>query len=146
MEVNLRDICENAGIAIDQVPLEYRIEGSKRADLVISNSRTGRYQHVIEFKRGSKGINLMKDAKRLAWLCQNADLGHKMEKNFLLAITAASRDVLERRSKAFGAMLDDEFPYVSLKSEYIDLSTFKSTSPKTKGKPLQAMVWEFNYK
>mgnify|MGYP005855085445 CR=1 FL=1 len=145
MEVNLQDICENVGIALNQLPLQYRIQGLKRADLVIRSSKSGRYRHVIEFKRGVKESNLMQDARRLAWLCQNVDLDHKMNKNFLVTITTSSMNVLNKRSKAINEMLNEEFPDVSLKPEYIDLSAFKSSRPKGKGKPLQAMVWEFHY-
>ncbi len=146
MEVKLEDICDDAGIQISQVPERYRINGLKRADLVIKHSRNGKFRHVVEFKRGVKASNLLKDAERLAWLCSNVDLGHKMEKNFLVTVTTYGQEVLSRKTDAISAMLDKDFPFVNLKAEYVDLSDFKSTGPKTPGKPLHAMVWEFHYK
>ena len=146
MEVQLKDICEDADIHMEAVPAQYRINGLKRADLVVRHSKNGRYRHVVEFKRSGKQTSLMKDAKRLAWLCQNVQLGHKMEKNFLVAISTFGPNVLAKRTQAMAEMLEVNFPYVILKDTYVDLEAFKSTSPKTQGKPLHAMVWEFHYK
>lgn len=145
MEVNLEEICKDVGVNIKDAPIECRINGLKRADLVVKSSRTGKYRHVIEFKRGVKEASLLADARRLAWLCQNVGLGHRMEKNFLVTITTYSKEVLCNRSEAIENMLESEFPHVSMKPEYVDLSGFQSTRPKSKGKRLQAVVWEFNY-
>ncbi len=146
MEVKLEDICADANIAISRVPERYRINGLKRADLVIKHSRTDRFRHVIEFKRGVKASNLLKDAERLAWLCSKVDLGHKMEKNFLVTVSTYGEEVLSRKTAAIEKMLEKSFPYVVLKDEYVDLTEFASTTDKSFGKPLHAMVWEFRYK
>ncbi|WP_417521850.1 hypothetical protein [Marinobacter sp.] len=99
---------------------------------------------MIEFKRGVNEGDLLADARRLAWLCQNAEIGHRMEKNFLVTVTTSSKNVLDARSEVIENMLKDEFPVVCLKPEYVDLSEFKSTKSKSQGKDLHAMVWEFN--
>lgn len=146
MEVKLEDICDDAGIEVSEVPERYRINGLKRADLVIKHSRNGKFRHVIEFKRGVKASNLLKDAERLAWLCSNVDLGHKMEKNFLVTVTTYGEKVLDKKTEAISAMLEESFPYVSLRAEYVDLTDFHSTGANSLGKPLHAMVWQFHYK
>lgn len=46
----------NAGIEVCEVPERYRINGLKRADLIIKHSRNGKFRHDIEFKRGVKAI------------------------------------------------------------------------------------------
>lgn len=144
MEMSLQDICKDVGLNIEEAPTECRIEGLRRADLVVKSAKTDRCRNVIEFKRGVKEGDLLSDARRLAWLCQNAEIGHRMEKNFLVTVTTSSKSVLDARSEVIENMLTDEFPVVSLKPEYVDLSQFKSTKSKSHGRGLQAMVWEFN--
>ena len=146
MEVRLEDVCLDAGIPISEFPKEYRINGLKRADLVIRHSKNGRFRHVIEFKKGVKVSSILDDARRLAWLCQNVHFGHKMEKNFLVTVTRYGENVLKKKTKIINDMLKNSFPLVELTDEYVSLEKFKSTKPSLHGKPLHAMVWEFQYR
>lgn len=146
MEDSFQTLCEEVGI--EQLPEECR--GSGRADLVLRSLKTGRVRHVVEFKRSIKKAELKKDAIRLAKLCQLAPEQHRIEKNFLVAVTHASDGVAADRELEIREWLDEaDLADVAVKAIEIDLSEYLSTKMKRNGeqsgRELVGRVWQFKY-
>lgn len=147
VEASLSEICRETGIDPSQAEKHFRVSGQGKADIAVRHSRQGKYRHIIECKRRVMNTEaLLQDARRLAWLCANVSLGHRMEKNFLVAITTISQKKLEERVAAISNMLHDEFDGISLKVSYCDMDHLLST--KAPNKSLRGMVCEifFDYK
>lgn len=144
MEDSFQDLCEEIGI--EELPEECR--GSGRADLVLRGLKTGRVRHVVEFKRSIKKAEIKKDAIRLAKLCELAPEQHRIEKNFLVAVTHASDDVAVTREVEINEWLAAaEIQGVMVKTIEIDLSEYVSTRKKRNGelsgRELVGRVWQF---
>lgn len=147
VEAPLGDICRETGIDPSQAEKHFRVSGQGKADIAVRHSRRGKYRHIIECKRRVMNTNaLLQDARRLAWLCTNVSCGHRVEKNFLVAITTISKKKLEERVDAISTMLHDEFDCISLKASYCDMDYLFST--RFPDKSLRGVVCEiyFDYK
>lgn len=146
MEDSFQTLCEEVGI--EELPEECR--GSGRADLVLRGLKTGHVRHVVEFKRSIKKAEIKKDAIRLAKLCELAPERHRIEKNFLVAVTHASDDVATERELEIRAWLDEaKLQDVAIKAIEIDLSNYSSTRAKRdgelSGRSLVGRIWQFKY-
>ncbi|QYK04740.1 hypothetical protein [Shewanella zhangzhouensis] len=146
MEDSFQSICDEVGI--EELPEECR--GNGRADLVLRSVKTRRVRHVVEFKRSIKKAELKKDAIRLAKLCQHAPSQHRIEKNFLVAVTHASDDLaIAREDEIKEWLADSQIDDVAVKAIEIDLSDHSSTRFKRtgeiSGRPLVGRLWQFKY-
>lgn len=145
MEDSYQDLCKEIGV--DNLSDEFR--GNGRADLVL-RSKTGLVRHVIEFKRSIKKTEIKKDAIRLAKLCQQASARRRIEKNFLVAITHATVDLVVGREEEIRAWLSKaRLKNIEVKTFDVNLGKFKSTRIKRNGEKsdsaLVGRVWQFKY-
>lgn len=146
MEDTLHSLCQEAGINCEKIDPKYRIEKKTRADLILRNKSNNKIKHIIEFKRHLHTTQIKKDVIRLAWLCANAEAGHRMEKNFLVVITHREPDFFNKRNTDIISWVKDVSPDIAVKFEPIDITAFSSSHPKGVGRSLFGGVWEFKYK
>ncbi|MBU0912048.1 MAG: hypothetical protein KKF22_05875 [Gammaproteobacteria bacterium] len=145
MEDTLHNLCKEADINCEQIASEYRIEKTTRADLILRNKSNNKIKHIIEFKRHLHTTQLKKDVVRLAWLCANAKAGHRLEKNFLVAVTHRKSELFHKRNEQIISWVKEVSPDIAVKFEFVN-TEFPSSHPKGLGKKLCGGVWEFKYK
>lgn len=149
LEDSLQSICQEIELkedTLEKIEPGFRLTGSTRADLVLRSKR-GKIRHLVEIKRGLKGVHLEKDALRLAAICFHAPLKHRIEKNFLLAIsTLKPEKFLERTTSIVSTLDSHELNGVSVHFEPIDLSFHTSGRKSSHKKPLFGGIWQFERK
>lgn len=146
MEDSLSKLCDSVGIDCENIDREFRIEKNTRADLVLKDRKSHNVKHIVEFKRGLDPKQIKKDALRLAWICANAPIMHRIEKNYLVAISHRSPDLFDKRTAQIQEWVSKVSPSIVVRFEPVDLSEFKSTQPNAAGRVLFGGVWEFRYK
>lgn len=142
MEEPLIDLCEEVGINHKNVGAEYRIDNNTRADLVLKNKKSSTIKHIVEFKRYLHVGQLRKDALRLAWICANAPVGHRIERNFLVVVSHREQKAFQKINNDIEEWVSEVSPILEVRYEPIDLSQFISTRPRGYGKKLSGGVWE----
>lgn len=126
---------------------EFRLTGNARTDLVLRSKR-GKIRHLVEFKRSIQTTQIKKDALRLAAICLKAPAEHRVEKNFLLAVSTYSPDVFMRRTdNIIGWLKEHGLDDISVQYQPVDLSFHTSQKAgRSRGRPLYGGVWQFEYK
>lgn len=119
-----------------------------KVDLIIRGSQRSRVKHLVEFKRGFKKENHLKDILRLAEFCRYSPFGHKTEKNYMVMVAPVTEKQMRERHKLICDYLDEIFgERIKVSVEYVDLTEFKSTRPSKRkaDKTLYGGVWELKY-
>lgn len=116
-------------------------------DLIIRGKRQTQVKHLVEFKRGFKEENHLKDIIRLAEFCRFSPYGHKTEKNFMVMVAPVSAQQMKDRHYLIEQYLYEIFHNrIGVSVEYVDLSDHLSTrATKLKCKPLFGAVCELKY-
>lgn len=148
MEESLIELCEEVGVDYEDVDSLFRIDKNTRADLVLKSRKYNTVKHIVEFKRSlHSSTQIEKDALRLAWICASAPPKHRIETNYLVAISHSSPELFEKRTEKIKALVNDEVSSnISIRFEPVDLSEFRSTRKNNAGRVLHGGVWEFKYK
>lgn len=76
---------------IEQLLDDPEVRSNGRFDLVLRTGKKGRPAHVLEFKRGTKVESLLKDARRLAKICEHAGT-ERLRTNYLVFTRRCSVD------------------------------------------------------
>ncbi|TIC85194.1 hypothetical protein [Crenobacter intestini] len=147
LEDQLSDLAKDIGFALDDLDEAYR--GNGRVDLVFRSKRSKKVKHIVEMKRTLAAPALRSDALRLAMLCAKAPNGHRMEKNFLVAIGHHSADTAAQRAQEMQDWLaksDAELgKCIEVRFEPVDFGELVSTRGRGVDNPLVGGVWEFKY-
>lgn len=149
LEDSLQEVCQEIGMGndfLDEIEPEFRLTGSARTDLVL-RSKKGKIRHLVELKRSLNTTQIKKDALRLAAICAYAPAGHRIEKNFLLAISTFGPSIFERRTEnIIGWLSEYGLNDINVQFELVDLSFHTSQRATSFEKPLCGGVWQFEYK
>lgn len=150
LEDSLASILDELGIekdTLDSIDPEFRLTGDARTDLVL-RSKSGKVRHLVEIKRNLSTTKIKKDALRLAATCLYAPFEHRIEKNFLLAISTCNQNTFAKRTKSILEWLDEyDLNDISVQYQPVDLNSHISykagrPSPKT----VHGGIWQFEYK
>ena len=127
--------------------LESLTRKNGNVDLIIRGKRQTQVKHLVEFKRGFKEENHLKDILRLAEFCRFSPFGHKTEKNYMVMVAPVSAQQMIDRHHSIEQYLYEIFGNrIGVSVEYVDLSEHLSTrATKHKDKPLFGAVCELKY-
>lgn len=145
MEDSLLSLCEEIGIYYEEADPKFRINKNTRADLVLKDFKNNKIKHVVEFKRSLHNSQIKKDALRLAWLCASAPIGHRVEKNYLVAVSTRNDEYFNNMTEKIKFWVEEEIKNIKVTFESVDISDFQSTRENTVGSDLYGGVWEFKY-
>lgn len=149
LEDSLQSVCQEIGMEndfLDEIEPDFRLKGNARTDLVL-RSKAGKIRHLVELKRGLNTVQIKKDALRLAAICAYAPAGHRIEKNFLIAVSTYTPSVFTQRTEDIIKWLDEHnLNDISVQFQQADLSFHTSQKDCSFGKPLHGGIWQFAYK